>query len=112
MFSTGLWSVSRNEILGRDSPAEETGDMAYRAVMNAEQLRALGDESLNVFLQKKSATCWMGPGRHCVLYPLDGGEQYNLVLIQPDDLDKSVRQAPGDLDKMRASFEGWDPRFV
>ncbi|KAI8663819.1 FAD-binding-3 domain-containing protein [Fusarium keratoplasticum] len=108
----GLWSNSRNQLLGRASPPAESGDLAYRATISREQLLALDDPSINKLIQEKSAKCWMGPGRHCVFYPLAGGEVFNLVLLRPDNLDKDVRQAPGDIDEMRACFEGWDQRLT
>lgn len=109
-FFQGLWSSSRNQLLGRVSPPAESGDLAYRATISREQLLALQDPSISELIQEKSAKCWMGPGRHCVFYPLAGGEVFNLVLLRPDNLDKDVRQAPGDIDEMRACFDGWDPR--
>ncbi|KAJ4194769.1 hypothetical protein NW759_016485 [Fusarium solani] len=108
----GLWSSSRNQLLGRASPPSESGDLAYRATISHEQLLALDDPSINELIQEKSAKCWMGPGRHCVFYPLAGGQLFNLVLLRPDNLDKDVRQAPGDIDEMRACFEGWDQRLT
>ncbi|KAF5650801.1 salicylate hydroxylase [Fusarium tjaetaba] len=108
----GLWSQARNQLLEKDSPAVETGDLAYRCTIPAEDLQALNDQALNELMQKKTATCWMGPGRHCVLYPLKGGKAFNLVLLGPDNLPKDVRRAPGNLDEMRRSFEGWDPRLT
>ncbi|KAL6362182.1 hypothetical protein LRP88_04259 [Fusarium phalaenopsidis] len=106
----GLWSSSRDQLLGHASPPAESGDLAYRATISREQLLALDDPSINKLIQEKSAKCWMGPGRHCVFYPLAGGDLFNLVLLRPDNLDKDVRQAPGDIEEMRACFEGWDQR--
>ncbi|KAH7232699.1 hypothetical protein B0J15DRAFT_409039 [Fusarium solani] len=108
----GLWSNSRNQLLGRASPPTESGDLAYRATISREQLLALDDPFINELIQEKSAKCWMGPDRHCVFYPLAGGEVFNLVLLRPDNLDKDVRQAPGDIDEMRACFEGWDQKLT
>ncbi|KAF5242940.1 hypothetical protein FANTH_8436, partial [Fusarium anthophilum] len=108
----GLWSRARDQLLEKDSPPAETGDLAYRCTIPAEDLQALNDEALNELMEKKSATCWMGPGRHCVLYPLKGGKAFNLVLLRPDNLPKDVRRAPGDLSEMRRSFEGFDPRLT
>ncbi|KAM5358691.1 hypothetical protein ACJZ2D_015082 [Fusarium nematophilum] len=108
----GLWSRSRTQLLGRDSPPAETGDLAYRATIPREKLLALNDAKVNELIDQKNVLCWMGPGKHCVFYPLAGGKAYNLVLIRPDDLGKDIRQAPGDLGEMKASFEGWDERLT
>ncbi|KAF4340669.1 salicylate hydroxylase [Fusarium beomiforme] len=108
----GLYSRARGQLLGRDSGPTETGDLAYRCTVPAEKLQELNDQTLNSLLEKKTATCWMGPDRHCVLYPLKGGKAFNLVMLRPDNLPKDVRRAPGDLNEMRSSFEGWDPRLT
>lgn len=108
----GLWSLSRNYLLGKDAQPQETGDLAYRATVSSEKLRALHDPAIDHLTEKSSATVWMGPEKHCVLYPLDGGKQLNLVLIRPDNLEKNVRTDVGDLNEMKASFEGWDERFA
>lgn len=108
----GLYSRARDLILGRESPATETGDLAYRCTVPVEMLKGLNDQALSSLLEKKTATCWMGPDRHCVFYPLKGGKEYNLIMLRPDNLPKDVRRAPGDLNEMRSSFEGWDPRYI
>ncbi|QGI68533.1 hypothetical protein CEK26_012494 [Fusarium fujikuroi] len=110
--AAGLYSRARDLILGRESPATETGDLAYRCTVPVEMLKGLNDQALSSLLEKKTATCWMGPDRHCVFYPLKGGKEYNLIMLRPDNLPKDVRRAPGDLNEMRSSFEGWDPRLT
>jgi len=70
----------------------------------------LNDSGVEELIAKKSAQCWMGPGRHCVFYPLANGESFNIVLLGPDNLDSNVRQAPGDLAEMEVLFKGWDER--
>ncbi|KAJ4263292.1 hypothetical protein NW762_006110 [Fusarium torreyae] len=106
----GLWSRARNLLIGRDSQPVETGDLAYRGTIRLEDLQRLNDPGVSKLIKKRTATCWMGPGRHCVFYPLKGGQEFNLVLLRPDDLPKDVRQAPGDLNEMKGSFDGWESR--
>lgn len=108
----GLWSHSRDQLLGTESPPSETGDLAYRGTIAREQLLGLGDPRIDELINDQSVKCWMGPGRHCVFYPLAGGKSFNLVLIRPDNLSKDVRQAPGEIGEMRACFEGWDERLT
>jgi salicylate hydroxylase len=55
---------------------------------------------------------WMGPDKHAVFYPVKGGEQFNLVLLRPDNLQPQLRTAEGDISEMKASFEGWDESYV
>jgi salicylate hydroxylase len=56
----------------------------------------------------KKVTVWFGPDRHVVFYPLRGGNEFNLVLLRPDNLPAGVRTGAGDLGEMKATFEGWD----
>ncbi|OHE95128.1 hypothetical protein CORC01_09515 [Colletotrichum orchidophilum] len=108
----GLWSRSRDQILGRHSPPSETGDLAYRATVSLQQMKDFGDPRIDDMIKHKTVKCWMGPNKHCVLYPIDGGQMFNLVILCPDDLSKDVRQAPGDVEEMRALFAGWDERYI
>lgn len=55
-------------------------------------------------------TAWLGLNAHCVFYPLRGGEQFNLVLLGPDDLPPGAKTGQGDIGEMRALFGGWDER--
>lgn len=52
---------------------------------------------------------WIGPESHAVLYPVRGGNEFNLVLTRPDTLPPDVRTEAGNLQEMRALFRGWDP---
>lgn len=110
MISTGLWSTTREKILGRPSQPLETGDLAYRATFPASKLRGLHDPGLDALLDAKGTNMWWGPDRHCVLYPIQGGASYNLVLLRPDDLPPSFNKIEGDLQEMKDTFKGWDPR--
>ncbi|KAK1674055.1 hypothetical protein BDP55DRAFT_584798 [Colletotrichum godetiae] len=108
----GLWSRSRDQILGRPSPPSETGDLAYRATLTLQQMKDLRDPQIDDLIKHKTVKCWMGPNKHCVLYPISGGQVFNLVIICPDDIPKRVRQAPGDVEEMRGLFLGWDGRLT
>jgi salicylate hydroxylase len=104
----GLWSSTRDAILGRPSPPIETGDLAYRATFSHKQLLKLKDPEVEELCSGKKVTIWMGPDRHCVFYPLRGGTEFNLVLLRPDNLPTGVRTIQGDLEEMRMTFAGWD----
>ncbi|GES58476.1 salicylate hydroxylase [Aspergillus terreus] len=108
----GLWSTTRDKILGHPSPPFETGDLAYRATFPASQLRALGDPDLNALLDSRGTNAWWGPDKHCVLYPVRGGSVYNLVLLRPDDLPARTDKALGDLHEMAETFKGWDSSCI
>lgn len=107
----GLWSTVRDRMLGSPSPPIETGDLAYRGTFTKAQLEAIGDPQIMELCSKKLATAWLGPSKHAVFYPLKGGQQFNLVLLRPDDLPTGTRQIQGEVDEMRATFEGWDERL-
>lgn len=77
----GLWSNVRNQLLGTASPPSDTGDLAYRAIFSKSQLAELNHPRVNALLNDKSANIWIGPDKHCVFYPIKGGNQFNLVLL-------------------------------
>ncbi|KAE8138848.1 hypothetical protein BDV38DRAFT_270371 [Aspergillus pseudotamarii] len=104
----GLWSKLRDTISDRPVPLIETGDMAYRAVFPRRQLEALRDPEIDSLCSKTSVTAWLGPEKHAVFYPVRGGEEYNLVLLQPDNLPTGVRTNEGDLEEMKSGFHNWD----
>ncbi|PVH97216.1 FAD/NAD(P)-binding domain-containing protein [Periconia macrospinosa] len=105
----GLWSTLRARILGHDSPPQETGDLAYRGTFSLEALQALRSPAVDELCQQSLVTMWIGPESHSVFYPVRCGKEFNLVMTQPDDLPASVKTEEGDLDAMKAVFEGWDP---
>ncbi|KAI9041063.1 putative salicylate hydroxylase [Aspergillus affinis] len=104
----GLWSTVRNAILNRPSPPIETGDLAYRATFSRTQLEDLNDSKINELCSKTTVTAWFGPKNHAVFYPIRGGTEFNLVLLQPDDLPAGVRTEQGDLDEVRYGYRDWD----
>ncbi|KAK5053696.1 hypothetical protein LTR84_001657 [Exophiala bonariae] len=104
----GLWSTTRESMLGRSSAPVETGDLAYRATFTREQLEGLDEPRITELCNEPGVTAWLGPGKHCVLYQVQGGEQINMVLIRPDDLASGVRTEQGDIGEMKQTFEDWD----
>ncbi|KAL4949234.1 hypothetical protein BDW69DRAFT_198262 [Aspergillus filifer] len=90
----GLYSQVRDLVLQTPTPPQETGDLAYRAIFQRSQLEALNDPSINELCNKIGITSWLGPDKHSIFYPVRGGEQFNLVLLRPDNLDKGVRRGP------------------
>ncbi|KAI1464440.1 putative salicylate hydroxylase [Daldinia caldariorum] len=105
----GLWSMSREIVLGRPFPPTETGDLAYRGTFALDQLKGLHNERIDKLLEQSNIQVWLGPGRHAVFYPLRNHTEYNLVLIAADDLPSGVRTSQGSVQEMAANFEGWDP---
>ena len=55
---------------------------------------------------------WAGPSKHFMVFPVRHGEMINYVGFVPADEEMEESwSAPGDPDKLRAEFEGWDPRI-
>ncbi|KAF2650857.1 FAD/NAD(P)-binding domain-containing protein [Lophiostoma macrostomum CBS 122681] len=105
----GLWSTLRGLILGHASPPQETGDLAYRGTFSRSALLSLDDPAVDELCEKSVVTVWIGPESHAVFYPVRCGNEFNLVMTRPDDLPPDVKTQEGDLEEMKAVFEGWDP---
>ncbi|KAL6922255.1 hypothetical protein FSST1_006281 [Fusarium sambucinum] len=105
----GLRSRCRDAFLGTKQPPKPTGDLAYRVVLNLDDIK---DPELIDWVRKPSCHFWIGPGAHAVGYSLRGGNMYNIVLLVPDDLPPGASRLPGSVDQMKALFEGWDPILV
>ncbi|USP82776.1 hypothetical protein yc1106_10050 [Curvularia clavata] len=102
----GLWSSCRSAMLGCNDPPLPTGDLAFRIVLNIDQI---SDAKLREMVQNPGCRFWAGPDAHAVAYSIRGGTMYNVVLLVPDDLEEGVARTQGNLDEMRKLFEGWDP---
>lgn len=105
----GLWSKCREGFLKQDGMKDAplpTGDLAYRIVLDLEDLE---DMELREMVSKPACHFWIGPGAHVVAYSVRGGQQYNIVLLVPDNLPADVARQAGDMSEMREIFTKWDP---
>ena len=68
----GLWSTIRQLIVGDGKP-QVAGHITYRAVLPTKEVPE--------HLRRWSMTFWAGEKVHLVIYPLRGGELYNLVAV-------------------------------
>ena len=105
----GLKSTCRESLLGHSSPPCLTGDLAYRIIVKASDMRKHPD--LRELAEKPAINYWMGPDAHAVCYLLKGGDLYNIVLICPDNLPEKVTTAKADVQEMQDFFEKWDPKL-
>ena len=105
----GLKSICREALLGKADPPQLTGDLAYRIIVKAEDMRK--NPLLRDLAEKPAINYWMGPNAHAVCYLLQGGGLYNIVLICPDNLPDLVNTAKADLQEMREFFQKWDPKL-
>lgn len=103
----GLWSKCQTCFLGKQVPPLPTGDLAYRVVLDLEQVA--DDPELSAWVSNPTVHFWIGPGTHVVGYSMRAGKMYNLVLLSPDDLPEGVSRKPGNLEEMKAYFAEWDP---
>jgi salicylate hydroxylase len=98
----GIHSAVRSILFGPEHP-RFTGCVAYRGLVPAERLRALGLEV--------TAQVWMGPGRHFVHYFVGGGRLVNFVaVVEQDTWTRESWTDRGDLAAALAAFEGWHPQ--
>ncbi|KAI0843902.1 putative monooxygenase [Daldinia vernicosa] len=102
----GLWSRTRSFLLQQQLTPKPTGDLAYRIILNLEDIN---DPELRELVSNPSVNFWIGPESHVVGYSLRQGRMYNLVLLRPDDLPEHVSRSAADVDEMRKLFEPWDP---
>ncbi|RDW88554.1 hypothetical protein BP6252_00586 [Coleophoma cylindrospora] len=109
LCTDGLWSATRSQFLGKPSPAILTGDLAYRIVINTADIHGPDAEELKAFVAASNVNFWVGGGTHVVAYTMRAGSVYNIVLLCPDNLPPDVSKTEGDLEEMRALFDGWDP---
>lgn len=103
----GLWSVCREQYLGKKDDPFPTGDLAYRIVLSVDDVA--DDPELKAWIENPTVHFWIGPGAHAVAYSLRGGRMYNIVLLVPDNLPAGERRAAADVGEMKRLFVGWDP---
>jgi len=104
----GVKSMIRQIVTGRPTTATPTGDAAYRALVPCSLL--MEDPDLRPLVETPEMTAWMAPGRHLMGYCIRAKQQYNMVLIRPDDGSVESWTAEGSADKMRAEFSDFEPR--
>ncbi|KAF2270334.1 FAD/NAD(P)-binding domain-containing protein [Lojkania enalia] len=105
----GINSRCREILLGKPDPPILTGDLAYRLLLNTEDI--MKDPELRTFVEDPQVNYWMGPDAHCVNYVLRGGKLFNMVLLVPDDMPAGANTLAGNVEEMRALFKDWDPRI-
>ena len=97
----GVHSTVRRHLFGARE-AEFTGIVAWRGLA---PMNSLPDE-----LQRDVGTNWVGPGGHCITYPLCGGTVMNFVgLVERSDWVKESWTEPGSVDECLADFARWNP---
>ncbi|QUC23763.1 uncharacterized protein UV8b_08004 [Ustilaginoidea virens] len=87
--------------------AARTGGYAYRAVLTRSQLCS---PSLRELVSSRGTIqCWLGPGANAVLYPLQDGKLFNLVIPVADAAFNRSYDQDRSLSSMLDHLCGWDP---
>ena len=105
----GLKSICREALLGHLDPPHLTGDLAYRIIVKASDMKQ--HPALKELTEKPAINYWLGPNSHAVCYLLQGGGLFNIVLIRPDNLPELVNTVKADVNEMRDYFQNWDPKL-
>ncbi|OAK93586.1 FAD/NAD(P)-binding domain-containing protein [Phaeosphaeriaceae sp. SRC1lsM3a] len=105
----GINSKCREILLGHEDPPLLTGDLAYRLLLNTEDM--MKDPELRGFVEDPQVNYWIGPDAHAVNYVLRGGKLFNMVLLVPDDMPAGANTLSGNVEEMRALYKEWDPRI-
>lgn len=94
----GIHSVVRT-LFATDRP-RFSGHAIFRGLIPAEKMPHLAAEP--------KVLLWVGPGRHCVSYPVAGGELVSFGATAPTETWRTESwTAPGDVDELRAGYDGW-----
>ena len=94
----GLHSVVRAAV--HPDTVRYSGHTVYRAVFPADPVGRL--------VIPPRVVVWLGPGRHCVAYPVDDGRSVNLVATVPEPVPPTgVREVAGS--DLLAAYPGWHP---
>ena len=100
----GVHSVVRDIVIGPDAPIHK-GRIAYRSVFDAS---LMGGGTI-----APSRTKWWGPDRHIVIYytTADRSQLYFVTSVpEPADwITKESWSATGDVEELRAEYEGFHP---
>ncbi|SFV02044.1 salicylate hydroxylase [Methylobacterium sp. 174MFSha1.1] len=98
----GVRSALRTSLDRR--PLRPRGEAAWRATLPREAVPPdfLADET----------GLWLGPGRHVVHYPINGGRRLNLVAVVPDKSGSEDWGASGEPARLRAAFADAAPSLA
>lgn len=99
----GIRSAIRQRLVG-DQP-RFSGQSVYRAVVPA--------KAWPEALERPHVSIWMGPGRHCVAYPICAGESVSIAASAPaGDWREESWSAEGSPQELLDAYDGWAPELV
>jgi salicylate hydroxylase len=98
----GIHSALRPYVFPPSRPVF-SGSVAYRGILPHERVP---DWPTDAWMM------WLGKGKHFLTFPVRAGTLINFVGFVPADNEmKESWSSPGDPDKLRREFAGWDPRI-
>lgn len=99
----GIHSVLQNHVV---PPAEAvfSGSVVYRGVIPREKMLEWPMDTWQM---------WLGEKKHFLVFPLRSGSLINFVgFVAADVAERESWSEPGDPNKLRAEFAGWDDKLV
>lgn len=101
----GARSTVRRLLLGYDD-ALYSGASAFRGIVPPEMMPSMPDPEAIQF--------WMGPGQHCLHYPINSEGDHNFFLVErnPSPWPHKAWIAPSNDEEKLARFGDWDPAIV
>ena len=107
----GQKSKCREILLGRPDPLLQSGDLGFRIVLRAADMRERPE--LRSLLEPPNINAWFGPHSHVVSYLLQKDDLFNVFLGGPEDKADLGTIGPqrATIEELEARFAGWDPRL-
>ncbi|KAI5970405.1 hypothetical protein CANMA_000568 [Candida margitis] len=102
----GVRSQTRALLTGDSSGAYDTGDLAYRALINVEDMKKV--PGLDKFYVNPNINFWWGPTMHIVMYFLQEGQICNVVALCPDTLPEGILRQDVSQDELLDLVKDWD----
>ncbi len=101
----GARSTVRRLLLGYDD-ALYSGASAFRGIVPIEKMPSMPDPEAIQF--------WMGPGQHCLHYPINANGDHNFFLVErnPSPWPHKAWIAPTNDEEKLARFHDWHPAVV
>jgi salicylate hydroxylase len=88
-------------LLAREEP-RYSGQSIYRALIPARRVPFL--------LEEPNVVLWLGPGQHCVAYPISGCDRISLAATVPEPRwGAEAWSAPGCVEDLVEAYAGWNP---
>ncbi|KAI5958365.1 hypothetical protein KGF57_002722 [Candida theae] len=102
----GVRSHTRALLTGDSTGAYDTGDLAYRALINVDDMKKV--PGLEKFYANPNINFWWGPTMHIVMYFLQQGQVCNVVALCPDTLPQGVLRQEASHDELLDLVKDWD----